>query len=181
MVPADTDVSGDPTEITMGPKKVFKTGYPTGKTVDTAGGSLGASGQPQKGGGTMRVKPLVTSRETGLLNTHGVADASQVQEILHPKGQSPLDSIVRQEAFIVTRDLKVIDIAASEWPIDLEAAPDVRSVLKTPVRYGGEIGIVAGTEKDLVFLQTRQSSEPTVIPMQDLEPIMIETTKAEGE
>jgi len=180
-VPPDTDVSGDPTEITMGPKKVFKTGYPTGKTVDTAGGSLEASGRPHQSGGTMRVKPLVTSRETELLSTHRVADASQVQEILHPKGQSALDSLIRQEAFIVTRDLKVIDVAASEWPIDLEAAPDVRSVLKAPVRYGEEIGFVAGIEKDLVFLQTRQASEPTVVPIQDLEPVMTETTKPEEE
>lgn len=128
----------------------------------------------------MSVKPLTASRETEVLNVHGVADASQIQEILHPKGQSVLASIARQEAFIVTRDLKIIDIAASEWPINLETAQDVRSVLMAPVRYGDQFGTVAGAEGELVYFKSRRASATTVVAMQDLEPIMTEKSLPEG-
>lgn len=177
-VPPDTEVSGDPTEISMGPKKVFKKGYPTGKTVDTGGSGIYGGKITKEMVVNMQTRPLVTSRDVQLLGVHGVADADQVQEILHPQDQSVLDSVVRQEAFIVTKEFKVIDIAASEWPINLEVAPDVRSVLKSPVKYGEEIGTVEGSTGDCVFFKSFTASEASVVPTQDLEPIMIKKPKS---
>lgn len=173
-VPPDTNVSGDPTEITVGPKKVFKKGYPTVQTVDTAGGGIYGKQTAKELGVKMQTRPLVASRDVQLLGVHGVADAAQVQEILHPKDQSVIDSIVREEAFVVTKECKVVDIASSEWPINLEVAPDVRAVLKRPVKYGEEIGVVEGSAGDCVFFKSSSASEASPVPTQDLEPVMLE-------
>lgn len=156
-VPPDAEVSGDPTEITMGPKKVFKRGYPTGKTV-------GVEGSDKLGGRRM------SSKMVGLLTAHGVADGSQVERVLYPEGMSLLQSIVDQKAFLVTKDFKVVDIAAHEWPIDFEKARDVRTVLNASVKYGEEIGVVAGIHDDYVMIKLKAGD--LLVSIHDLEPLM---------
>lgn len=156
-MPPDTEVSGDPTEITIGPKKVFKRGYPTGKTVGVEGSeSLGGKG--------------MASNKMDLLTTHGVTDGSQICQVLHPREMSLLESVVNQKAFLVTKDFKVIDIAAHEWPINLVAAKDVRTNLKATVKHGGELGTVAGVNGDYVMIRAKAGD--LMVSVYDLEPVM---------
>jgi len=166
-VPPDSEVSGDPTEITMGPKKVFKKGYPTGKSVGVEGSA--------KGENMPSISPMVESASVEVLRTHGVTNDSRVARILHSGNMSVVASIASQKAIIMTEDYKFIDISAHQWPINLEAAVDVRSTLGTPVRYGDGIGIVAGTSGEFVMLKTKAGE--LMVSIHDLEPI---TADSEG-
>lgn len=113
---------------------------------------------------------LVASDKTGVLTMHGVADGSQIQEVLYPRNLSLLSAIASQKAFLVTNDCKIIDIAANEWPINIEAASDVRSVLRAPVKYGDELGVVAGVMDDSVMVRTLNGE--VMASVQDLDPVM---------
>ena len=166
-VPPDAEVSGDPTEITTGPKKVFKRGYPTGQSVE-----FGAhEGSDSVGGKGM------SSGKTDLLTLHGVTDGSQICQVLHPKGMSLLQSIASQKAFLVTKDFKVIDVAAYEWPINLETAKDVRTVLKATIRHGEEVGVVAGVSDDYVMIRVKAGD--LLVSVHDLEPVMADEMVSE--
>jgi hypothetical protein len=156
-VPPDTEVSGDPTEITIGPKKVFKRGYPTGKTV-------GVEGSDSSGGKGMAMK------EMDLLSAHGVADGTHICQVLHPRGLSLLQSLASQKAFLVTKDFKIVDVAAHTWPINLESAQDVRMNLNAMVRHGEEIGVVAGVAGDHVMIRVRAGD--LMVSVHDLDPLM---------
>jgi len=158
-VPPDTEVSGDPTEITLGPKKVFKRGYPTGKTVGVEGSDLS--------GGTG-----MSMQEMDLLSAHGVADGAQICRVLHPKGMSLLQSLAHQKALLVTKDFKIIDVAAYEWPINLESAQDVRTNLNAQVKHGNEIGVVAGVTDDYVMIRVKAGD--LMVSVHDLEPAIAE-------
>jgi len=113
---------------------------------------------------------LVASDKTGVLTMHGVADGSQIQEILYPRNLSLLSAIASQKAFLVTNDCKIVDVAANEWPINLDAAADVRSILKAPVKYGEELGIVAGCMDEHVMVRTLNGE--VMASVQDLDPVM---------
>jgi len=146
-------------EVPFGGKRVFKKGYPTGKSIGFTGARMV----------TNKFEPtsLTRSKPTSLLDTHGVADSSKIVAVLHPEKLSLMDSIVRQEAVLVTEDLKMVDISAHAWPIDLDKVPDARTQLRTPVRYGGELGLVAGCQGDLIMF--RSATETKMVPMQDVE------------
>ena len=114
--------------------------------------------------------PLVTSKKISLLSTHGVADARQISEILHPQELSLMESLIRQKAFIVTKNAKVIDISAHTWPIDLEKAVDVRARVDGLAQLGKEMGKIVVCYGDTVLFKT--ASAEKVVPIQDLLPIM---------
>jgi hypothetical protein len=153
----------------MGPKKVFKRGYPTGKTVGVEGS--------EKGVRMPKLKSVVASRNRDLLTLHGVADGSQIYQILHSKEKSDLDSIIDQEAFLVTNDFKVVDIKANQWPIDLDKAEDVRTVLGTYVKRGELLGKVMGYTGECAMVESLAGTE--FVAIKDLEPIMAEATPQE--
>jgi hypothetical protein len=169
-VPPDSEVSGDPTEITMGPKKVFKDGYPTGKTVGVEGST--------KGDKMPSISPIVASKNVEVLRTHGVTNDSGVVRVLHPEGMSVVASIASQRALIMTDDCKVVDIAAHQWPINLDTAVDVRAKLNSLVKYGDEIGIVAGTSGDFVMLKTMAGD--LMVSIHDLEPVTADSGNYEN-
>lgn len=168
--PAVHDQEGAPEGIFAipgSPARTFKRpsggprGYPTMKTV--------RSSTPSE---IMKMASEVyMSEDTGLLDLHGVADSSKVLGILCPVGMTPLVSLASQNAYLVTRDFKIVDVAASVWPVNLDQAPDVRTSLKCPVQYGGVMGVIAGqTDPDTVIVQ---GTESFLAPIQDLKPLMI--------
>lgn len=140
-------------EVEIGPRKVFPRGFPTSKTVGVEG----------------TIRPLASSHDVGVLVVHGVTEGDQVHSILHPADQSLVRSLARQEAFLVTHDFKVVDLRAYAWPINLDTATDVRATLEAPVRYGEEVGVVAGCMNDLVVFR---SNRTITVPLQDLSPIL---------
>lgn len=166
-VPPDTSVSGDTDTVAIGPKKVFKTGYPTGKSVgvmDTNSSHVGAN---------MKLIPLAASYDTRILDDHGVADGSQISVIWHPQDQTVLDGIINQTAYLETNDAKIINVAQYEWPINLAQAVDIRTQLRVPVKHGANIGIIAGRLDDEVVL-LKIGNQTMAVPIQDLDPIMVE-------
>ena len=159
-VPPDTNIDGGAAgEIPMGPKKVFKRGYPTVNIVEC-----------NKGDRMPRMSKIVASDQVDLLSTHGVADGSQVHQILHPEELTVIQSLANERAFIVTKEFKIIDISAHEWPINLEAATDVRTRLKSVVKYADEIGVVAGISGDFAMITTKAGD--VMVAISDLDPIM---------
>jgi len=114
---------------------------------------------------------LTTSNDARLLETHGVASASDILEVLHPDGLSLLDSITSQHAYVVVKgSMKIVDVATNNWPINLAQAKDIRSNLKQPVQLGNEIGTVAGCFGDLILFK---GSSESLVPIHDLMPVMV--------
>lgn len=163
-VPEDSSVDGVSQEVPIGPRKVFKTGYPTTKTVGVEGSTRGSH---------MSRIELNAHKQTDVLRTHGVADAARVQLILHPKDLSVVASLSSQKAYLVTDDFKVIDVASYEWPIDLDSAVDVRATINSPVQYGERIGIVAGCHEENVLV--RVGKDTLTVALHDLDPVMAES------
>jgi hypothetical protein len=113
----------------------------------------------------------VSTKDVALLVAHGVFTNGTVVEVLHPKGVPLLASLSRRDAYLVTDDSKVVDIAAHAWPIDLGVTPDFRTQLMAPVRYGEHLGVVAGHMGEFVVFKSKQNE---VVPYHDLDPIMVE-------
>ena len=155
-------------EVPIGVGKVFKP--PFGGKNPPASKTTHASILPSEV--IKRASRMYLSEDKNLLDLHGVADSSKVLGILCPEGVSPLVALASQDAYLITDDYKVVDVAASSWPIDLGKAADVRTCLKYPVQYGDIVGVVAGqTEQDVVIVQAR---EAFLAPIQDLQPLIIE-------
>lgn len=114
---------------------------------------------------------VVATRDVDLVGTHGVANADRVEMVIHPAGTTLLQSLSRADAYLVTDDGKVIDVAAHQWPIDVDRVPDFRSRILAPVRYGDHLGVVAGCMGDLVIFKAAQES---VVPMHELDPVMVD-------
>ena len=119
----------------------------------------------------IKMSPIVSSKKVYLLGVHGVADDSQVSEILHPEGLSLVESLIQQKAFIVTNDAKIIDVAAHEWPIDLDKAVDVRATSGAAVKYGKAVGRIIKAQGEVALFRSA-TLEDSVVPVQDLMPIM---------
>ena len=121
----------------------------------------------------LQFKPIdvVSSRNVKLLESHGVVHGGRVEEVLHPAHLTLLASLTSQDAYLVTDQQKVIDVAAHAWPIDVEKVPDFRSRILAPVRYGDHLGVVASCQGDFVIVKT---STRVVVPIQDLDPVMVE-------
>jgi hypothetical protein len=124
---------------------------------------------------SLTFEPIETkiSRDLSLLKTHGVVDSERVAFCIHPAVATPLESLVYQDMFLVMKDGKIIDVAAHAWPIDLKLAMDMRSRMLSPVRYGDHLGVVAGCLGEYIIM--RSMSQQFVVPLQDLEPVMIDT------
>ena len=106
-----------------------------------------------------------------MLGVHGVANPDEILGIVHPEDQSVLDSLASQKAFLVTKSFKFIDVAAHPWPINIEAAPDMRLRPSAAVRYGDVVGIVTNVNKDCAIVQSGKTSQ--IVPLQDIEPVMV--------
>jgi len=163
------------TEIDIGPKQVFPKGYPTTRVVRN---SITQAGRHMN---NVTLKPeeliaqavrLKMTKDVQFLEAHGVADATKIHAALYPEGQDPIRSLAAQDMFLVTADFKVIDVAAYSWPINLEAAVDVRTQLMQPVQYGDSVGVVArGINENMVLIRSKQTF---LAPIQDLEPLMVD-------
>ena len=152
-VPADDELCESNVAVPGGPKKVFKRGYPT-----TTLTSLNSAVEMEYVEGA------------DLVALHGAADPAQVRGLMCPKGVSPLMALASQNAYLVTNEYKVVDVAASVWPIDVAAAPDVRAVASYPVKFGDILGVVAGSLDDITIVQARES---IMVPTYDLQPLIV--------
>jgi hypothetical protein len=125
--------------------------------------------------GSFQFEPIamVASQDTALLSTHGVADGSKVLEAFHPVGMSLVASIADEDVFLVTKDFKVIDVAAHVWPIDVDNAKDYRTQILAPIQFGDHVGVVAGCLEDHVIMR---SQSQIVVPLQDVKPVMVDRT-----
>jgi hypothetical protein len=110
-------------------------------------------------------------RDVRMVGTHGVADADRVMMVIHPAGSTLLASLTNADAYVVTHEGKVIDVAAHQWPIDIDRVPDFRSRILAPVRHGDNLGFVAGCFGDLVVFK---ATEETIVPIHDLDPVLID-------
>jgi hypothetical protein len=110
------------------------------------------------------------SKDVDLLAAHGIVSRGTVVEILHPKGVPLLSSLARRDAYLVTDDSKIVDIAAHAWPIDLTLVPDFRTHLLAPVKYGDHLGVVQGKMGEFVVFKGKPN---VVVPYHDLEPVMV--------
>ena len=114
---------------------------------------------------------IASSKNVGLLGIHGIANPAQVEAILYPEGKNLLDCLSSQDAFLVTKSFKIVDVATNSWPIDLEKAVDVRAQLTSPVKYGEAIGLVASIEGEMILV--RGENRMFFASIQDLEPVML--------
>ena len=116
--------------------------------------------------------PLINSSNVGVLNAHGIADAEQISEILHPQTLSLIESLIQQKAFIVTKEAKIIDISAHEWPIDLEKATDVRATIGALVGLGGKIYTVAAIDQEMatiVPIRVQAPGNPALVKLDEID------------
>jgi hypothetical protein len=122
---------------------------------------------------SLQFEPIATvaTESVELIGTHGVADADRVMMALHPAGTTLLASLAQSNAYLVTHEGKVIDVAAHQWPIDVDRVPDFRSRILAPVRHGDHLGVVAACFGDLVVFR---SSGDTVVPIHDLDPVLVD-------
>lgn len=164
----DTQVSTGLEETPIGPKKVFKKGYSTSQTVGVSG-SMKNVFKPTK---------MVKVKTSRVLDLHGVADSSQVLVVMHPSELSLLESLIRQEAFLVTNDHKVIDISSHSWPIDLFKAIDARTKLGVAVKHGDELGFVASCSGEIITFRNREGRR--YVALQDLDIVPGKITQQAG-
>lgn len=120
---------------------------------------------------SFKVVDVVASQNLRLIEQHGVVHGGRVKEVLHPAHLTLLASLTSQDVYLVTDEGKVIDVAAHAWPIDVEKAPDFRSRLLAPVRYGDHLGVVAMIQGDFVVVKAETNM---IVPMQDLDAVMVE-------
>jgi len=146
----------------FGPGKVFR-GYPTVHNPVYA-----TKGQRM-------AQPIETtlSKDTAVLGLHGVANPDEIFGIMHPEKQSVLDSLAKQEAFLVTKDFKFVDVAAHPWPIDVTKVMDARLSPSATVRHGSIIGVITNVNQETAVVQS--GKESYTVPLQDLEPVMVKS------
>jgi len=144
----------------FGPGKVFR-GYPTVHNPVYAA----------KGQGMAQPIETTLSKDVQVLGVHGVANPEEILGVVHPKDQSVLDSLAKQEAFLVTKSFKFVDVATHPWPIDVTMAQDARLRPSATVRYGDVLGVITSSNKEYAVIQSGKDAQ--TVPFQDVEPVMV--------
>jgi hypothetical protein len=151
--------------VPIGPGKVFQKGYPTGKTV-RASDSPPPLDEVKKEAIKLRM-----SKDIRLLDAHGVADSTLIHGMLHPVDRSISQSLADQDVFLVTNDFKIVDVASGPWPLDVQNASDIRTLLMQPVQFKDQLGVVASCMENEIILV--RAKEAFLVSVHDLVPIML--------
>jgi len=121
----------------------------------------------------LKFKPIetVASKDVELIGVHGVADPRRVSMVIHPADATLLASLAARNVFLLTDDGRVIDVAAHQWPIDVDRVSDYRSKLLAPVKFGDRLGVVAACMGDVVIVKAEREIP---VPIHDLDPVMVD-------